>query len=611
MKAFNVLVTGHRPNRLPEDGERLGEIKAGLLKTIRNLATFATASERKLRLIAGDASGTDQWAQAIANDLRLEFVVAGLAKQSANDLSAVQPLQTEFWLSNAPQDGGADLRHHAVVDEAKLFYADLVIVVWDGAPPAGVSAGSVRLLIEAVHQRKPVLWVDAGSHSTGSLRWLGISYLDAPSIALLDADESNVQHLKGLFRDLPKELDALPAYVRAELETYLLPNSAEGFKKLLEHWDPGEFPIKAGWIHSGFLRLFGYPRLEGGKYESYPVGGFEFPKDAKESFWDNYHALDRAAVKASHVHRDQVVLTHLLAALAVLCAVAGSIGLDTVWGFAEFIALVLILSVVRRDRKQEVSAHKAHLSLRHGAETFRVLALLRPFLACLPRIERNQWTSAPNSLNGFDLSTPQTWWVLRWFRDNGSPKSTGLSQYTLTDEITELKEALTAFIEDQRNYHRGAHHRWHKIHLRIELTMKIIFSLALGAVLAHLFALGSHYAEHHDWSLPKILFILGHVIHEYSPFLLIITAFGPALAASLHGISGKLEIARLAVHSDAIYQQLSDLRSAVQKIKTTADTADANCMTLRGLAVQTANTLYAEHEAWISLLHGQDLDIPA
>lgn len=615
MKTLNVLVVGHIPNLLQTDNEHLEKVFSSLSKAIDMFATFATTSGRKLRLIAGDAAGTDHWVHAIANERDLELIAAGVYRHPKDVQTEARTAKLGLWLSKGAQEAVSEFRRQAAIDEVKLFYADLLVVVWDGKPPEEAGVGSVRLLIEAINQRKPVLWIDAGSRSSGQLRWLDFSVLDASSITLLDADEDNVQRLgEHFFHDLPQDHNAMVVSISTPLETYLLPKSAEDFRRLWEKWDPHDESIKHGWIHSGFLRLFGYPRVEGGQYKSYPVAGFESPEDLQKSFWAYYHALDRAAVKASHVHRDQVVLTHLLAAFAVFFAVAGSIrlfGLDSAWGIAELIVLAAILLVVRHARKRGVSAHKAHLSLRHGAESFRVLSLLRPFLTCLPRIERSQWASTPTSANGFDLRTPQTWWVLRWFRDEGPPKGENRSGYTLANEIEKLKSSLLAFIEDQRIYHENAHHRWHKIHQRIELTMKLLFGLAIAAVLAHLFALGSHYAENHGWSLPNSLFNFGHGIHEYSAFLLIFTAFGPALAASLHGIAGKLELARLAVHSDTMRQQLSDLRAAAETIETTGEAAEASFMTLRTLSVQVANTIYAEHEAWVTLLHGQDLEIPA
>lgn len=610
MNAINVLVTGHRPNRLPEEKEKLDKIQAGLRSVIHALETFATSSERKLRVIVGDAPGTDQWAQSISQDRKIEVIVGGVL-MPADALPEGQLSETAFWLSDASPESNANSRHHAAIDETKLFYADIVIVVWDGGTPAGTAAGSVRNLIEAIHQRKPVLWIDASCDSPGSLRWFDFSRLDSPAISLLDADEGNVQHLGKHFRDLPQEPVPLLASISGQLEKYLLPKSAVNFDNLIRIWDPRETSIKAGWFHSAFLRLFGYPRIEGGRYKSYPIAGFEPTEDTPSSLWDQYHALDRAAVKASHVYRDQIVIAHLLAAFAVFCAVAGNIALDSMWGIAEFIALAVILMVVWRDRKRILSVHRTHLALRHGAETFRILAVLRPFLASLPRIERNQWSSAPTSVNGFELRTPQTWWVLRWLRDEGVPKAENFSQYTLKNELAKLKVGLIAFIDDQKRYHKKSHQRWHRIHHRIEFAMKIIFGLAMTAVLAHLYALGSHYTEHHGWSLPDIFFNIGHVIHENSAFLLIVTAFGPALAASFHGISGKLEIARLGAHSETMHKQLDVLRSAVEKVETSLELTETSLMTLRGLAVQTANTLYTEHEAWAALLDGQDLDIPA
>lgn len=648
---LTVLVAGHRPDRLPGDEAERALVRGLLRAALRGLRDAAHEQNVGVRVVTGTADGCDAWAVQEAHELGIECRVVG-----ANAASAARPARagaiTHVWLGDGSTRTVPE-EWFAATDEAKLAAADLLLVVWDGQAPRGFSGGSVRLVIEALRRGQPVIWLDANDARTGRVLLRGP--LPTARVALLDADETNVTRLTADFTELldgravaPEDLSEAPdargreeavgAFLAARfaglIRRLTRPRAAEGFDQLVSQWDPEDRKVRAGRFFRRFLSLFGYPGREGGRVLTAWRGPQRFVDGSRlaSRTWTRFDEVDRAATHAALSHRDQIVALHVLAALAVVCAVAGAIRLfggSALWALAEFAVLVRIVWLVVREKRRKVPVHRAWLLLRQAAEALRLQALLRPFLASLPALERSHWRGEPGRTHppddrsgegdrteeddravghGMQLVSPQTWWASRSVRDTGPLANTAEGDYVVQSRFDELVGTLRSLIEDQRDYHARTHERWHRLHHGLERAMLWIFVLVSATVLSHLFALGVQFLENHGQALPHALTGVAHWLHEQR-WLLLITAAGPAFAACLHGIGGKLEIRHVAEQSGAMRHRLDDYREALDQLERQG--GDDRFMALRALAIQVASAMYAEHETWFTLLRGNEVEIPA
>jgi hypothetical protein len=112
-----------------------------------------------------------------------------------------------------------------------------------------------------------------------------------------------------------------------------------------------------------------------------------------------------------------------------------------------------------------------------------------------------------------------------------------------------------------------------------------LFGLTLAAVCAHFFV-------HAAW-------------------LLVFTAFFPALAAAIHGLSTKLEIARLSAQHAATAEQLASIVSTLDQLDVTAEPNWFTWMRLREIARVAAGIMSSENDRWRELIDHQETELPA
>ena len=60
-QTLNVLIAGHRPNRLPKDEGAREKVCKGLAQVLTQLLCATQKQQRTLRLLSGGADGSDQW----------------------------------------------------------------------------------------------------------------------------------------------------------------------------------------------------------------------------------------------------------------------------------------------------------------------------------------------------------------------------------------------------------------------------------------------------------------------------------------------------------------------------------------------------------------------
>ncbi len=363
--------------------------------------------------------------------------------------------------------------------------------------------------------------------------------------------------------------------------------AGDGFKKktgdeidgLVKSWDRGAKRSWSGWIFARTMRAFGYDKPHQGSIESWR-GELEFCQHCglDEAQWARFDAVDRAATRAGHRHRDNVVLLHMLAASAVFFAVSGAVALfGTVWPWAvlELGVLCGIVLLVRRERAKDgssVPVHRAWLELRREAEAFRVKAMLYGFgvdhAQDIPELaEKHQ---------DLDLASRAT-------IDRGAQRKT-----------------LASLLRDQIGYHAENEERWKAVRHGLERAIRWIFYWVLVAVVLHLVPLVVHWLEHLGWI--RLDGFHGVLDFLHSPKWLLLTAAGPAFAAGLHGVAVKLEIQRLERSSHAMAERLRNFRQALE--------SDPD-IDMKPLALAVARAMYAEHDAWFNLMGINDIQMPA
>lgn len=602
-------------SRLPkEDSDKRKIFEAFVNVTIDIESMLLSHFGAQFRIITGLFSGTDAKAVEIAKNRKIPLHVI-VPCLSSDDSSVKVVAERISLIRNIPinKDKYPETFNaiNAAADEAKLALADAIIVVWDGNAPQGCAGGSVRTLIEAIRLFTPIIWIHASPDEAGMVSVIDPSKLDASTLVNLDVDKSNVDNLKKLF------LKVTNPPTKEKLLTILLPfwetrNITEIMAVLkLKDIDPQDKPTFAGFWHWNFLPLFGYePKRCKPKVWRKSVIPFRGPDDfwkaceLPDSTWEWFDQFDRVATHAANRHRDQVVITHLLSSFAVLGAVAGAINWlgrsDFFWGWVEFLTLFVIGWIVWNNKP---SKHSVWMGFRQAVEAIRMSALLHPMLANLPALHRRVWQNSSVKTNpktkALNVVKPYQWIVIQLLREAGTPN---ITNYCLENNIDTLKKALTKLIKNQIEYHNDTFKRNEKASHRLHLVTKVVYFLVIATVAVHLGALGIHALAHQGRAIFAGLISAADWIHEQR-WLLLVTAFFPALAAGLHGITSTLELERLANNSKKMRERLESLNNAVNEAE--------DVMYIRALAIEVATSMYAEHDAWAGLMEEQSLGIPA
>jgi hypothetical protein len=608
----NILVVGHRPNRLPADREIIAQ---SLREVVREVNAIATESGSAVRIVTGLEDGTDHMGAAVAADLDLPLHIAAVCPRDDSPAWPVEPERQCFFTAECPAP--LPERWIAAMDEVKLDVADLMIIVWDGGPPRGTSGGAVRLLVEALQRQMPVVWIDAREPSAGAICVLDATRLEGWRRILLDVSEQDVERVRTLFVRVDRELSgALKRLLHA-------PWDQEPLRRFDRHLrdralDPAERPVRDGFWHSHVFALLTagcWKRRKKGVLQPYRE-----PEDGKvvvhsllpPRVWEAFDRMDRVASRAAFRHRDAITIIYLAASLAVFAAIAGALVasdlIKPVFGVGELLALGAIVVVLHRDGRRPLSMHGAWLSFRQAAEALRMSAILHPQLASLTELQRMSWQSARVATQRPDLKTEQEnvlnhWTVAQLLRDVGLPTAEPGKPFVLAARRQHSLEQLLSMISDQRQFHLASRRRHECLHKVLHRGAEGIFWVVLGVIILHL--LMAILNEASGWlGIPEGAVHVLHALHGWS-WVLLITAGFPALAASVHGIQSTLEVQRVADRSEAMSQELSALERAVAEL---ASQPDFDPMGLRALAKYTAELMYREHSGWAELMRSQRLE---
>lgn len=166
-KTLRVGVTGHRPNRMPEN--QWDRIKRDLATVMAEVE--ATHPDRQLMLLSGIAEGADRLAAFAAlgrgwslrsilafhrtrfeADFPAPFAVGEFRALLAASEAVEEPKKSAQF--RAPEDG------YDAVARRLIASSDVLIAVWDGEGSRG-KGGTVDVIEQAHAKGIPVIWVHA------------------------------------------------------------------------------------------------------------------------------------------------------------------------------------------------------------------------------------------------------------------------------------------------------------------------------------------------------------------------------------------------------------------------------------------------------------------
>jgi hypothetical protein len=169
---LRVAVTGHRLNQLPE-AHRSGVQSAlgAAIDAVADAAEEAGHRFRRLTLVSALAEGADRFAahEALARRWRLEAPMPYLQARYERDFETEES-KAEFrallgkavrvdWIDGEALDQvRGDYSGYAAVGEALVAAGDVMIAVWNGAPPKG-PGGTAEVCARALAKGAPLIWI--------------------------------------------------------------------------------------------------------------------------------------------------------------------------------------------------------------------------------------------------------------------------------------------------------------------------------------------------------------------------------------------------------------------------------------------------------------------
>lgn len=614
-RAISLLVVGHSSDRLSTRGAAaLARLDAVLVR-FAQIATDATLADSlfgpdlyaespcTVRLLTGDCDGVDAHAQASARRLGLPVQLIEAAEPAEGKSSQAGAVRFGCPTGILAKDDVA----HALRDEFALLHADVLIAVWDGEAARGRYGGAVRTIQRAIEVGTPVLWIDLD----GQLRELDYAKING---------ETQFQLANSVFRRAGRE-DAsvfggpLDEPITATIRLWLDPlaaNAHETPNTTMLRLYAQERPSGLVWERAAGLvdrvccalvqrnRALLKKAFKSGHtvaYEDFPAG-VAIPGALHARFrWSDV----RANIAAGR-HRSGVWLLYLLSAFAVMAAVAGTLHLGVehegwsayMWPMIEGAILLSILSLVFTAKENRW--HERWLGQRLMAEQLRYLAMTRPFLGLtmffsLPLFRHDA------AAGRLVLQHAEAWILRRALITEGPLHTADGYDLHLADQAT-LAASLNKMIgtpgtrSGQLGYHENKTRTMKGLHSAMHGAARWLFGLSLVAVILHF--------------VPAL-----HEMHA-SAYLLFATAFFPALAASLHGIQTKLEIARVESLSHQATAELSTMWAVIEQFLHVAHSDPwQRTLYLRTAALRAAHIMSEEAQSWRDLIAQQDTDLPA
>jgi len=654
-----VGVVGHRPNRLPKDKESLDALRQMLRNILEDVkaevSAYAASSPATmpyaqkpfiLRAVSPLAEGADRIFAEEAIDLGYELLCPMPFSQEEFEKDflppdALEPNSLERFRSLLQRgrecsgittfeldcDRSAAPRAYALAGRIVFNQSDLLIAVWDGHKSAG-DGGTADTALEAVSFQVPVLWIDAL----------------APRTWQLVRNPGDVTGLEGPDRCVPRGVyPADPAAARKLV--------AEAVRRIVREEIAPPQPLSdphrttttgshaAQYFHERRPRLnfaiawklfrdavgsmrFHLPQLFVADFEAQVCEAWPFRSDRKDMSalsaahnapangptspsdlddWVNtrlrghYAWPDKRGDLYADAYRSGYVLTYLLSAAAVLVALlpmaAGLKGPpQTVCVATEFVILlvILLLFVVGRARHW----HERWMEYRLLAELIRQLRILIPLGGGRP------FPRTPTHLGIYgNLTDTWMYWHMRAIaRAVGIPQAKVTREYVLGC-LNYVDQIVGGPDEGQLRFQKDTEMRSENIAHRLHITSTCLFGLTLLGIGIHLLLefWGSVPLPHWlDFHFPEPFH------EELDRWLVLGSAFLPALAAALAGISNQGEFARLAKRSAAMADYFKGFAAQIATLRS-GDAKDGDALKLSQiipLAGEIAEVMVDEVADW-------------
>ena len=583
---FTALIADLRSERRPEH-KAAPLVREALRVAISDLRRGCLSASGYLRVLAGVAGEAESHAADVAAEegIPLHLLAAGLPMP----LSASQALaERQTWLGADAQDMGTE-EPQVLLDEIALGFTDLLIVVWDGLTDEDLLEAADRRVLMAALAMKPIVWISP----SGAIRVLDRTRLTQAKRHLLMCPRPSSKTLVECFSE---SLDH--SGVRSELlrtVTHAMSDSASS----------GEVAA-AGKSHAGTVHKVMMALVQGkfgracSSMAASPIGAYRgqawlastsllAPTPALDARFD---AADIAATVAAGKHRSSAWVSAMASTTAVFAAVVGAIRLwsgehGAVWAVLELTLIALVVSILWRAKQKQW--HSRWIGSRFIAEQLRYARMGLPLLA-LTKSQRESWSRVmvdAHGVNQLVALSSDLRSVQMTVTQLGLPEPLVDGPYVAAsaEALPRLRDYVLSVVKDQIGYHERTHNEQHAIQHVLHTFSLALFCLTGAAVAGHFFL--------------------------HAPWLLIFTAYFPALAAGIHGLTTTLEVSRVADQSRATAAALRDLHEAISNVLTAESSAWRQWLQLRHLTLLSAEIMSDENSQWQKLVTHQKPGLPA
>ncbi|HEY1447692.1 MAG TPA: DUF4231 domain-containing protein [Caulobacteraceae bacterium] len=623
--AFRVGVVGHRPDRLPSDEAGLMEVRTRVAEVLEAVSVavhrFAAGPDGSLykagagpTLTANSplAEGADRIfaEEALRLGWRLTCVMPFARETFEHDFEGPESYEDRSLerfgaILDLAQSRGALTRfelngHRERAREAYeaagrvvLNQSDLLVVIWDGGAAAG-TGGTVDTLREAISFNVPTLWIDTRAprgwkvmRSTEDLDCLGEGGPCEPSplqdpAELTRSIEELVSAELGLpvIDDLSPEVNAGPSHLRDYLhETRPRFNNAPYWKMFRDFMDVGR-------VRPPAIRVADFESQIRAAWPVVGDPGLSASAPPPAASWINaqlrahYAWSDKLADLFADAHRSGFVTASLLAASAVFAAiipVAAQFGRQAaiVTAFVEVIILVLMVGMPILARRRRW--HQKWLEYRVLAELVRELRILVPLGGARPPPR----TAAHLAAYGDPAQSWMNWQARAIGRAVGLPDARVTASY-ISSRIDELLDFVGTATppHGQIGFHRINCERMERIHSRLHRMTLILFAVTIGTVAINWFE----------------RMLLATEIGRLTGWMVLLSAFLPALGAAFASINNHGEFARLQRRSRAMEESLQAVRDSIKALA--AEPEPPQLARVTEHAAQIANMMVEENTEW-------------
>lgn len=550
-----------------------------------------------LTVLKSELSGrTSQLGILTGVQTRLELLAANLAHQECLPLSlfalgkpgilteSQQFAQRQIWLG-AEIDDIKTGRPQAIRNEVALGYTDLLLVVWDGV---SMDDEVVPLIHLAALAMKPVIWID----EMGGVRVLRRELLTKPQMHILQSQTAPIHRLVSFFSSPMALQDPLFFQATVSPAFFVNPSVRQGhaFEK-----------SRAGTVHKVMMALVqGRIKKALSTLSATPIAAYRGPawEESEEIIASTpvldsqFDHADIAASISAGKHRSAAWVSSLAATTAVFAAVAGAINLwpsppDVFWALLELGLVALVVLVLWRAKKMQW--HDKWVGNRFVAEQLRYTRMGLPLLAVTKSLSEPSLcvVEGANGQATLAVLSEDLRLVQQTIIRMGLPLNPKGSAYIACDSemLPTLRDYVLTVVRDQVAYHHRNHDEQHKVDHILHQVSLVLFTLTVAAI-------GAHFLLHAEW-------------------LLIFTAFFPALAAGIHGLITTLEISRLADQSRSTAEHLQELSEAIEKVLDSGQSPWKNWLQLRYLTLRSAEIMSDENNQWQKLVTHQKPKLPA